>query len=191
MMGYETNRFIDLPPFIEDELTCIICCCILCKPVVTPCGHTFCRECVTEWFKREKSCPVCRHILLKLCKPPVIITNLLSRLRIKCKFSPKGCREIRNLDEIEKHESKCIHHPKPGLWKSLVKSLIPSGLASIFPSNNVRINPEFDGEDIEDVDADAIHINVVRTEDFFHVSLQTVAVIGMLYNCYNIIRGLH
>ena len=188
-MGFESNRFIELPAMIEDELTCGICCGIFCKPVVTPCGHTFCKDCVMEWFKSKKSCPVCRHNLIKLCKPPVIITNLLARLRIRCKYHSKGCLEILNLDEVEKHETtKCPHHPKPGLWKSLVKSF-----SSIFPlPSNVRIDNYYDGEDIEDMEHDGLHqINVVRTEDFFHVSLQTVAVVGMLYNCYNIIRGLH
>ncbi|XP_067617483.1 uncharacterized protein [Eurosta solidaginis] len=42
-----------------DEL-CAICQDSYASPVVLECGHIFCDNCVTTWFKREQTCPMCR-----------------------------------------------------------------------------------------------------------------------------------
>lgn len=39
---------------------CPICQSIVDRPVITPCKHIFCKECVTQWFRRKPACPVCR-----------------------------------------------------------------------------------------------------------------------------------
>ena len=37
------------------------CICLEKKPeVVTECKHQFCKECITTWYKRHISCPLCR-----------------------------------------------------------------------------------------------------------------------------------
>lgn len=43
----------------SDEL-CAICQDAYVSPVVLECGHIFCDSCVTTWFKREQTCPMCR-----------------------------------------------------------------------------------------------------------------------------------
>ena len=37
---------------VEDELICLICYLPLKEPVLTRCGHRFCKECVEEHFRR-------------------------------------------------------------------------------------------------------------------------------------------
>ena len=37
---------------VEDEITCLICHLPLKEPVLTRCGHRFCKECVEEHFRR-------------------------------------------------------------------------------------------------------------------------------------------
>lgn len=49
----------------KQELTrvgsCAICQEDFKEPLMLPCHHIFCEECISMWFDREKTCPVCRH----------------------------------------------------------------------------------------------------------------------------------
>lgn len=43
--------------------------CAICQekmhvPILVRCGHMFCEECVSEWFERECTCPVCRTLVV-------------------------------------------------------------------------------------------------------------------------------
>lgn len=42
---------------------CIICQEKMHAPVVLRCKHVFCEECVSEWFERERTCPLCRSLV--------------------------------------------------------------------------------------------------------------------------------
>jgi len=42
---------------------CAICREKLRDPIVLPCGHIFCDDCVSLWFEREKTCPLCRTVI--------------------------------------------------------------------------------------------------------------------------------
>ena len=43
--------------------TCNICFddCSLDNTIKTPCGHTFCNSCLTQWLLKKTTCPSCRH----------------------------------------------------------------------------------------------------------------------------------
>ncbi|XP_064414843.1 E3 ubiquitin-protein ligase TRIM17-like [Latimeria chalumnae] len=47
---------------LEDEITCSVCQELFKDPVTLRCGHNFCRECVSEYWKEKtsQSCPICR-----------------------------------------------------------------------------------------------------------------------------------
>lgn len=45
------------------ELDCHVCYNIMLDPVTTPCGHTFCRICLTRVLDHTSHCPVCRRSL--------------------------------------------------------------------------------------------------------------------------------
>lgn len=59
---------------------CPICCNTYTSPTTTPCGHTFCRECLVRSLDYQRFCPFCRdHI--DYCPPPTtLLVNLLSQL---------------------------------------------------------------------------------------------------------------
>ncbi|XP_008009423.1 E3 ubiquitin-protein ligase RNFT1 isoform X3 [Chlorocebus sabaeus] len=42
---------------------CSICQAEFQKPVLLICQHVFCEECITLWFNREKTCPLCRTVI--------------------------------------------------------------------------------------------------------------------------------
>ena len=49
---------------------CPICMEEIHDPVVTPCGHVYCKRCIEEWLKRHPVCPTCN-------KGGLIVQNLL------------------------------------------------------------------------------------------------------------------
>lgn len=42
---------------------CSICQAEFQKPILLICQHIFCEECITIWFTREKTCPLCRTVI--------------------------------------------------------------------------------------------------------------------------------
>lgn len=103
--------------------------------------------------------------------------------------------EIVALDNVKGHEESCAHAPKPNIFRQFMKAIVPNSLQSVINTtiNNYagpRIH-DFDGEDGADLEGEGRReAPLLRTEDFFHLSLQTVAVAGILYNCWNMLRGI-
>lgn len=46
---------------LQQDLTCPVCQGIFRDPVLLPCTHSFCRECLQRSFQFNKTCPVCRE----------------------------------------------------------------------------------------------------------------------------------
>ncbi|XP_037545008.1 zinc-binding protein A33 [Nematolebias whitei] len=45
----------------EEDLTCSVCCDIFRDPVLLPCSHSFCRDCLKQcWDTGVRGCPICR-----------------------------------------------------------------------------------------------------------------------------------
>ena len=118
---------------------------------MTTCGHAFCRDCIVCWFQQEKTCPVCRKTVHKLCKPPVIVSNLLSRQRLVCAFKDRGCLEVLPLDQMERHESVCRFRTRHGFFRSFIRSVLPSFLSLVGSGCSIgRVHADYDGEDADD-----------------------------------------
>lgn len=47
-----------------DEFECVLCIKLLYDPVTTPCGHTFCRQCLIRSLDHNNKCPFCRTVCL-------------------------------------------------------------------------------------------------------------------------------
>ena len=47
----------------EEQRTCVICQSTFSMGVLTVCGHQFCKECITLWFRAHRNCPVCKRQL--------------------------------------------------------------------------------------------------------------------------------
>ncbi|XP_043917812.1 zinc-binding protein A33-like [Protopterus annectens] len=64
---------INTGPSLEEELTCSVCREIFRDPITLQCGHNFCRDCVSRYWKQKRShaCPLCRE----LCSVNELKTN--------------------------------------------------------------------------------------------------------------------
>lgn len=48
---------------IKVELDCQVCYSLVLDPLTTPCGHTFCRQCVVRVLDHSTLCPACRRVI--------------------------------------------------------------------------------------------------------------------------------
>ncbi|KAG0559705.1 hypothetical protein KC19_10G124700 [Ceratodon purpureus] len=66
----------------SDELDCTLCLKLLHQPITTPCGHSFCRQCLLQALDHGNKCPICRTVIFVSPKTyPVSVTlnNLIQR----------------------------------------------------------------------------------------------------------------
>ncbi|XP_078132734.1 uncharacterized protein LOC144534602 [Sander vitreus] len=70
------SSFSVLASFPEDNLQCPICLTVFSDPVTTPCGHNFCKTCLSlHWDKNDLcSCPMCNK---RFHMRPEISTNMV------------------------------------------------------------------------------------------------------------------
>ncbi|KAJ0065055.1 hypothetical protein NL108_002094 [Boleophthalmus pectinirostris] len=60
-------------PVIEDHLLCPICLEVFKDPISTPCGHNFCKNCISKhWDNNDLSCPLCKK---EFSSRPVLHVN--------------------------------------------------------------------------------------------------------------------
>ncbi|XP_068433616.1 zinc-binding protein A33-like [Clinocottus analis] len=68
----------------EMECSCPVCCDIFNEPVVLLCGHSFCKDCLQEWWRKcgLQTCPVCKETF-PMAQPPrnLALRNLSDALR--------------------------------------------------------------------------------------------------------------
>uniref|UniRef100_UPI003AAEA999 E3 ubiquitin-protein ligase LNX isoform X1 n=1 Tax=Centroberyx gerrardi TaxID=166262 RepID=UPI003AAEA999 len=105
----EENHEYQYKEEVDDDLICHICLQPLIRPLDTPCGHTYCQECLTSFLLESDFCPVCRaHLMLQTCrKPSLLVHRLLDKLTVACPFSDH-CDETLPRGELEAHiKNRC------------------------------------------------------------------------------------
>ncbi|XP_040892559.1 E3 ubiquitin-protein ligase TRIM21-like [Toxotes jaculatrix] len=62
----------------EDQLMCSICLDVFTDPVTTPCGHNFCKNCLTQHWNTDRlcQCPICKKTFYS--KPELQVNTLIS-----------------------------------------------------------------------------------------------------------------
>ncbi|KAM6963194.1 E3 ubiquitin-protein ligase LNX [Aplochiton taeniatus] len=106
---WEENHEYAYRDEVDDDLVCHICLQPLIRPLDTPCGHTYCQECLTSFLLESDFCPVCRaHLMLQSCrKSSLLVHKLLDKLAVACPF-PDHCSDTVPRGELEAHiKSRC------------------------------------------------------------------------------------
>ncbi|CAL8267158.1 unnamed protein product [Boreogadus saida] len=87
----------------EEDFSCSICLDVFTSPVTTPCGHNFCRTCITKfWDDQVKyKCPVCNKIFDTRQDPQV--NTLLSELAAQFRMSVR----VKEQPFVESAEVPC------------------------------------------------------------------------------------
>uniref|UniRef100_A0A3P9NV58 Ligand of numb-protein X 2b n=1 Tax=Poecilia reticulata TaxID=8081 RepID=A0A3P9NV58_POERE len=89
---------------VDDELVCHICLQPLLRPMDTPCGHTYCFHCLSNFLKEQDFCPVDRQRLqLHQCRPSsLLVRNLLDKLVVTCPHYAE-CQQEMQRCELQPH----------------------------------------------------------------------------------------
>jgi Zinc finger, C3HC4 type (RING finger) len=113
-----TGNTISPPSFIYEKchtqsiFTCNICCEISMDPVVTPCDHIFCRNCIHQSLHRNRFCPNDRaplqvSQLKELCG---ISKRIWSQTPVKCTECQSWTGTLQSY--ITEHGSSCVNAQK-------------------------------------------------------------------------------
>jgi len=82
---------------------CIICMCEMEHKITTSCGHSFCKDCITNWCQENENCPLCRkNIKIEIKNHNFLPTTRIGILRKmifieKCLKSTTLTQEERNI----------------------------------------------------------------------------------------------
>ncbi|XP_071396175.1 E3 ubiquitin-protein ligase TRIM39-like [Centroberyx affinis] len=83
----------------EEQFLCSICLDVFTDPVAIPCGHNFCKNCITQhWdISVQCQCPMCKEVFDR--RPEVHVSSLLSEIaaqfRKSAQMKANSCRDQR------------------------------------------------------------------------------------------------
>ncbi|XP_033988871.1 nuclear factor 7, brain-like [Trematomus bernacchii] len=97
---------------LEEDLCCTVCHDIFRDPVVLSCSHSFCRDCLQNWWTEKviKECPLCKRP--SVYEPPcnLVLKNLCeSFLQERDQRSPEALCSLHS----EKLKLFCLDHQQP------------------------------------------------------------------------------
>ncbi|ORX47484.1 hypothetical protein DM01DRAFT_1310390 [Hesseltinella vesiculosa] len=101
---------------VNSNLVCCICQYPFVDPVVTSCGHTFCRHCIYQAVESSPLCPVDRSPidLNDIQEAVKIVSNMVNELQIYCPRQPRGCEYHVQRQHMEHHlASECQYAFEP------------------------------------------------------------------------------
>lgn len=132
----EENHFYTYTEDVDDDLMCHICLQALLDPLDTPCGHTYCTLCLTNFLVEKDFCPVDRQpVVLQHCKKSsILVHKLLNKLMVTCPFT-EHCTEVVQRCDLEHHfQTSCKGASHYGLTKDRKRRShdgCPDGCASL------------------------------------------------------------
>lgn len=64
-----------------EDLDCPLCLRVFFEPVTSSCGHSYCKNCLMESFKRARKCPLCRQPCSLTVPVNIVLQKLVETLR--------------------------------------------------------------------------------------------------------------
>ena len=111
-LGYDDERFESI---VDQNFHCLICYNVLKDPVMCRRNqHDFCHGCITEHLRRNShTCPTCADELTveTLAEVPRIVKTYLNERKIRCDYEDRGCRELVQLQNLNRHVAECGFSP--------------------------------------------------------------------------------
>ena len=111
-LGYDDERFESI---VDQNFHCLICYNVLKDPVMCRRNqHYFCHGCITEHLRTNShTCPTCADELSveTLAEVPRIVKNYLDERKIRCDYYDRGCRELVQLQNLNRHVDECGFTP--------------------------------------------------------------------------------
>ncbi|KAH0480790.1 MAG: uncharacterized protein KVP18_002292 [Porospora cf. gigantea A] len=97
-----------------DALRCPVCMDVPVTPLITSCGHVFCRICIDRWASTSPLCPICKQSIGEVV--PVKETTgslrlLLQTGRVACMNEP--CEWTGPLYDLDAHLQTCPWRVEP------------------------------------------------------------------------------
>jgi len=100
-------------PIEFDDLGCVLCHDILCEPLSLPCGHTFCRLCITMTVQRtSKKCPTCRAIchISPLTQPENVVVSKLCKKTFPEQYERKRRETKAQMERVSRSHPVLFHN---------------------------------------------------------------------------------
>ncbi len=69
--------------------------------MVNCCEQRFCKNCLTKWITKNKTCPLCRSIDFK----PYLTQGIVYELKVYCANKAHGCKSTLKVSEHQHHLS--------------------------------------------------------------------------------------
>ncbi|XP_003471706.2 E3 ubiquitin-protein ligase LNX isoform X1 [Cavia porcellus] len=115
----EENHCYTYVAEVDDDLICHICLQAFLEPLDTPCGHTYCSLCLTNFLVEKDFCPVDRkRVVLQHCKKSSILVNkLVNKLLVTCPFTEQCNQTLQRCDLQQHFQTSCKGASHYGLTK--------------------------------------------------------------------------
>ncbi|XP_049454489.1 nuclear factor 7, ovary-like [Epinephelus fuscoguttatus] len=98
---------------LEDDLCCPVCCDMFKDPVILSCSHSFCKDCLQNWWRQKpaRECPVCKTVS-STAKPP---SNLVLKKLCEAFLLERDQRASEALCSLHSEKLKlfCLDHQQP------------------------------------------------------------------------------
>ncbi|XP_033847892.1 E3 ubiquitin-protein ligase TRIM21-like [Periophthalmus magnuspinnatus] len=107
----------------EETFLCSICLEVFSEPVSTPCGHNFCRRCISQVWDTDGpcTCPLCKEVFHS--RPQLKVNTLLKEVVSGCNLEKNKSRSMEDMPVFKEVQCDVCSEPKLKALKSCLVCL--------------------------------------------------------------------